>query len=153
MNRIPNRWALAWAALTVAFALHVLDEATNDFLSWYNPIAADLRRRLGQDFFPPVFTFPIWLGGLCAAILLLGALTPLLRMRRPWLIALAYAYAAIHLLNGVVHISVSIANGFIAPGALSSPILLAAALWLLVETNAVRRQSAGAALQVPAPTS
>ena len=34
-----RRWALAWAALCAAFALHVIDEATHDFLSWYNPNA------------------------------------------------------------------------------------------------------------------
>jgi hypothetical protein len=36
--RIHNtrRWALAWAALCAAFALHVVDEATHDFL-WAVP--------------------------------------------------------------------------------------------------------------------
>lgn len=38
-----RRWALAWAVLCTAFALHVLDEATHNFLSWYNPNALAVR--------------------------------------------------------------------------------------------------------------
>lgn len=137
---LPNRWAGAWAALTAAFALHVLDEATHDFLAWYNPIASAIRDNLGGPWFPPAFSFPVWIGGLCTAILLLTALTPALRRRRRWLIAGAYVYGGIHVLNGLGHLAVSINGRFVAPGALSSPVLLAAAVWLLVETKRVQQE-------------
>jgi hypothetical protein len=98
MDRAPRpswltqRWPLAWAALTAAFALHVLDEATHDFLSWYNPSALRLREYLGGLPFPPAFTFPVWLAGLGIAILALAALTPLVRPGRRWVVIAAYAY-------------------------------------------------------------
>jgi hypothetical protein len=135
-----TRWALAWAALTAAFALHVLDEATHDFLAWYNPMAAALRDRLGGLPFPPVFAFGPWLAGLCTAVALLGALTPLVHAGRRWLIPVAYAYGGIHLLNALGHLTVSVAGRWVAPGALSAPVLLATAVWLLVETDRVRRR-------------
>jgi hypothetical protein len=137
MRLLSNRWAMAWAALTAAFALHVLDEATHDFLAWYNPNARAIRERLGEQWFPPVFTFPVWISGLCAAIVLLAALTPALRERRRSLVVAAYGYAGIHILNGLGHLTVSISGRFIAPGTLSAPVLLAAAVWLIVETRRV----------------
>jgi len=87
-----------------------------------------------------VFTFRVWIGGLCAAIVLLAALTPALRQRRRWLIAGAYVYGGIHVLNGLGHLAVSINGRFVAPGALSSPVLLAAAVWLVVETKRVQQE-------------
>lgn len=136
-----SRWAASWACLTAAFALHVLDEATHDFLAWYNPVALGVRAASGQSFFPPVFTFPVWLTGLIAVVLVLAALTPLLRRSVGWLVA-AYIYGMIHLLNGAGHIVISLNLGHIAPGALSSPLLIVSAAWLLVETGRVRMAGA-----------
>ena len=132
---LRNRWSLAWATLTAAFALHVLDEATHDFLSWYNPSALRIREVLGGLPFPPVFSFPVWLAGLCIAIILLAALTPLMRPGRRWVVVASYLYAIIHTANAIGHLAVSAAGGWLAPGVLSSPPLLAAALWLMVETT------------------
>ncbi len=128
-----NRWAKAWAALCVAFALHVVDEAANDFLFWYNPNALALRERV--PWLPvPVFTFPVWITGLTIAVVGLAALTPLVRRGRRSLVPLAYIYGIIHVANALGHITVSIAGRWFAPGVYSSPILLAAAVWLLYET-------------------
>ena len=67
MPRGPqSRVAAAWAALTAAFALHMLDEATHDFLGTYNPVARAIRAQLGGVPFPPVFPFRVWLLGLLA---------------------------------------------------------------------------------------
>ena len=52
----------AWIALTLCLALHVMDEASHDFLSLYNPIA--LRIRQAAPVLPiPVFTFLMGLLG------------------------------------------------------------------------------------------
>ena len=136
---LRNRWALAWGALTAAFALHVLDEAAHDFLAWYNPAALALRDRLGGLPFPPVFSFPVWLVGLCVAVALLAALTPLIRPGRRWPLVAAYVYGSVHLANAIGHITVSAAGRWLAPGVLSSPVLLVAAAWLLYETTRVHR--------------
>ena len=139
-----SRWQFAWATMTGAFALHVLDEATHDFLSWYNPNALALRERLGGLPFPPTFTFPVWITGLCVALVILARLTRVIRPDKRWTVILAYAYAAVHVANGLGHISVSIAGRFAAPGVLSSPVLLAAAGWLIYETaHAPRAQRRG----------
>ena len=38
---------IAWIALCLAFALHVIDEASTGFLSVYNPTVLALRAKLG----------------------------------------------------------------------------------------------------------
>ena len=136
-NAPRSRWALAWGGLTAAFALHVLDEATHDFLAWYNPTALAIRERLGGVPFPPVFSFAPWLAGLCAAVVLLAALTPLIRPGRRWPIVAAVVYGVAHVANALAHIVVSLRGRWLAPGVLSSPLLLAAAAWLLYETARV----------------
>jgi hypothetical protein len=134
-----RRWALAWAALCAAFALHVIDEAANDFLVWYNPNVLAIRARV--PWLPiPTFTFGVWITGLTIAVLALAALTPLVRRGHRWLLPLAYLYAIVHTANAIAHISVSVAGRWFAPGVYSSPVLLAAALWLLYETEQVRRR-------------
>lgn len=131
---LKDRWALAWATLCGAFALHVVDEATHDFLAWYNPIALTIRAEL--PWLPvPVFSFRVWLGGLLAAVLALSALTVWVHRRHRWLVPVAYVYAIIHTLNGTGHIAASIAGRWWAPGVYSAPVLLAAALWLVYETR------------------
>ena len=69
-----RRWAVAWPALTAAFALHVADEATHDFLAWYNPVV-------------------------CLAVL-----TPLIRPGRRWAVVAATAYGIVHVGNALSHI-------------------------------------------------
>lgn len=130
---LRNRWSLAWATLTAAFALHVLDEATHDFLSWYNPSALRLRAALGLPF-PPTFTFPVWITGLCVAVLLLAALTPLVQPGKRWPVIASYLYGMVHTANGIGHLAVSAGGRWLAPGVLSAPLVLAAALWLIIET-------------------
>ena len=139
---LSDRLTLAWAGLTAAFALHVVDEATHDFLAWYNPTAHRLQERLGLPF-PPVFSFSVWLTGLVVAVVILALLTPLIRPNRRWSIAAAYFYAVVHLANAAGHIAVSIGGRRLAPGVLSSPILLGTALWLLKETARARRAGSG----------
>ncbi len=133
-----RRWALAWAALCAAFALHVIDEAANNFLTWYNPNALAIRAR--APWLPiPVFTFRVWITSLAIAVLALAALTPLVLRGRRWLVPLAYAYAIIHAVNAISHIVVSVTGRWFAPGVYSSPVLFASALWLLLETTRARR--------------
>jgi hypothetical protein len=65
-----------WFALTVAFVLHVLDEASTGFLNIYNPTVTAMRARFAL--FPmPTFGFRAWLVGLMAGVALCFALTPL----------------------------------------------------------------------------
>jgi len=125
-----DRFGTAWVALTLSLAAHVVDEALTGFLDVYNPIVRSLRARFG--WFPmPVFTFDVWITGLCAAVLVLLALSPLAFRRSPFVRVAAYPYAALMLLNGVGHLIGSMYLQRWAPGATTAPLLIAASLWVL----------------------
>ena len=129
----------AWFALTVAFTLHVLDEASTGFLSVYNPTVTALRARWG--WFPmPTFTFREWLTGLIAGVVFCFALTPLaargLRRLRPF----AWFYAVIMFYNGMGHTLFTVLGHTVqsvtfprpAPGFYSSPFLFIGSVWLMM---------------------
>jgi len=127
----------AWLALTSALALHVVDEACHDFLSFYNPIVTALRARL--PFLPlPTFTFSVWIAGLGLAVGLLLALTPLAFRGRRWMRRLSFPFAALMAANGLTHLVGSIIFHRLVPGFWSSPLLLAASAWLFLAAFAGR---------------
>ena len=123
------RHARAWLALTAALTLHVVDEASNDFLAFYNPMVLRLRETLG--WFPmPTLTFWPWLIGLTLAVLLLLALTPSVARGGRWVKIAGYPFAALMLLNGMGHIALSVAQGRMLAGVWTAPLLLAGSVYL-----------------------
>ncbi len=142
----------AWFALTVAFALHVVDEAATGFLAVYNPTVTALRSRWG--WFPmPTFEFREWLVGLIVAVAICFALTPLAAQGARWLRPLAWFYAVIQLLNALGHTLGTILGHTVAsvtfsrpaPGFYSSPFLLLGSMWLMMRL----RQTASRNLPLP----
>ena len=138
-----RQWGIAWVALSIAVGLHVADEATTDFLPLYNSIVATVR-----DSYPwiplPTFTFSVWLTGLILGVLILLSLSPMVFAGNPKLQPVSYFLGALMTLNAMAHIGGSIYLGALAPGALSSPVLLMAAVALLITTHRVRRSASGA---------
>ncbi|HSR53213.1 MAG TPA: hypothetical protein VLV83_20505 [Acidobacteriota bacterium] len=135
-----RRWGFAWLGLATALAVHVADEAFTDFLPLYNSIVTGLRD--SYSFVPfPTFTFPIWLGGLIAGVLLLYALTPFAFAGRLGLRYLAYPLSVLMILNALGHTAASVYLGTPAPGVYSSPLLLLAAVALLVTTRSITRST------------
>jgi len=128
--RVLRRWWFAWNLLTLAFALHFIDEALNDFLSIYNLMAGKLR-----DYLPsipwPTFTFSTWMTVVVTAIAVLFALSIFILRGVGCMRPISYVYAVIMLGNGLLHIAVTIYTASLMPGVLSSPLLLAAAVYLL----------------------
>jgi hypothetical protein len=122
---------VAWVALAIALALHVLDEALHGFLSYWNPAALEMRERL-SSFSPPTFSFEAWLTGLIVGVIILLALSPFAFRRARWLRPVALALSVIMILNAGSHFSWSVVRGEVVPGTYSSPVLLVAALFLLV---------------------
>lgn len=137
----PNRFGVAWLALSIVLALHVVDEALTDFLSFYNPLVERLRERFG--FWPmPTFDFVPWIAGLATAVTALLALTPFAFREAGWMRPLAYAFGLLMLLNGLGHSLGSLYFGQLLPGVYTSPLLLIASIYLLVEAAALRRPAA-----------
>jgi Protein of unknown function with HXXEE motif len=127
---VSASYGVAWAALCVAFAIHVADEARTDFLSVYNTTARAIRAR-----FPflliPTFTFRAWLTGLVVAVLVLASLTPVAFRGAPGLRPVAYVFGIVMAGNGVLHLVGSAYMRRAMPGVYSAPIILAAAGYLL----------------------
>ncbi len=134
MQGIPvsgtRRRGTGWFLLTLAFAIHVWDEAATDFLALYNPAVQSLRAA-----YPalrlPVFSYAGWLLTLTVAIGLMLAATPLICRGGRWTKPAAAVYGAIMAVNGLTHLLGSIALRSFLPGVRSSPLLLAAAGFLL----------------------
>ena len=126
-----RQFGWAWVGLTAALALHVTDEAMNDFLSIYNPTVAAIRERL--PWLPlPVFTFEVWLAFLVMAVAVLASMSLFAFRGTRRLRGFAYFFAVMMVANGIGHFAGSVYLGRLMPGVYSSPFLLAAAVYLLV---------------------
>lgn len=134
----------AWVLLSLALAVHVLDEALTGFLAVYNPTVLAMKARLA--WFPmPTFTFRMWLAGLIALCVLLLILTVWANQRYRIMKIAAYILTVIMIFNAAGHTLGTIFGRTVSgitfarpmPGFYSSPLLLAASIYLLV---AVRRK-------------
>ena len=116
--------------LSLALAVHVTDEALTDFLSIYNPAAQSIRDAVSWA--PvPIFEFNAWLAALIGAVVALLALSPFAFRGAHPLRAVAYAFSILMMLNALAHSVGSLLLGRAMPGVYSSPLLLAAAVFLL----------------------
>ena len=134
-----NGFGKPWFALCVAFALHVLDEASTGFLRVYNPTVTAMRERWG--WFPmPNFEFRTWLTFLLVLLVICFALTPVAARGARGLRPFAWFFAGVHLLNAAGHTLATIFGQTVstvtfprpAPGFYSSPLLFAGSIWLMV---------------------
>jgi hypothetical protein len=131
-----NHW-LAWMALCIALAIHVADEASTDFLEVYNPTVRTIREK--YPLLPlPTFTFETWLSLLIFAVAMLIAASYFVWKGRWAMRPISHVFAAFMLLNGLLHIGVSLYMGDFISGVYSSPLLLAASIALIFYTRAYR---------------
>jgi hypothetical protein len=133
-----RRWGMCWLALCGALALHVFDEASTGFLPLWNHTVAAIRERFAWSPLP-VFDEPTWLGGLILGIAILVGLSPLVFRGTRSIRPLAYVLSVIMIGNGLGHIAASFYLKRPAPGLVSSPLLLAAAMCLLWATRQASR--------------
>lgn len=131
---------IAWVLLCLSLAVHVADEALTGFLSVYNPTVIGFRAKLG--FWPmPTFGFGEWLTGLIFGFLVLLALSPFVFRGSRWMRPLFCFFAIIMVLNGLGHTIGTILGHTLPsvrfarpmPGFYSSPLVLAAAIYALVQ--------------------
>ena len=142
-----RRLGIAWIGMWLALALHVADEALTGFLSVYNPTVLALRAQ--YRFWPmPTFDFRTWLTSLILGILLLAALTPFAFRNADWIRPILYFCVIVAgILNALGHIIGTILGHTVstvrfprpAPGFYSSPVLLAAAIYALIQLRQTRR--------------
>lgn len=146
-----NRLGIAWLSFCFALALHVTDEALTGFLSVYNPTVISLRQKLGL--WPmPTFEFREWLAGLILLVIALTVLTPFMYRNVRWVRPIAYFVAIVAgILNALGHTVATILGHTVsavtferpAPGFLSSPLLFAAACFVLLQlrnTKMIKRE-------------
>jgi hypothetical protein len=127
-------------ALCGALAVHVADEALTDFLTLYNPAVVFIRER--YPFLPlTTFTFEGWLALLIFAIVALTSASFFVWKGRWAMRPISYAFAGFMLLNGLLHIAGSFYMETFMPGVYSSPLLLAASIFLIVRTADLSRSS------------
>jgi hypothetical protein len=128
----------AWLLLCVSFATNILDDALNDFLGYYNATVLTLYGHF--SWFPRIdLTFREWLVCMIVADAVLLLLTPLAYRNSVYLRPLAYAFGVILLLFGCGAVFASVLGHTVpsvhftgmAPGTYSSPLILAASVYLL----------------------
>jgi hypothetical protein len=135
------QWRAAWIGLAGALALHVADEALTGFLPVYNAQVSSIRSKI--PWVPlPTFTFPVWIGGLTLGILLMLGLSPLVSRGVGWVRIASLILAVLMVGNALGHVGASIYWGKLAPGVYSSPLLLIAAVALLVTASRARVEGA-----------
>jgi hypothetical protein len=117
------------------------------FLSVYNPTVLALRTKLGF-WSMPAFEFRDWLTGLTVFILLLTVLSPFAFRNAGWIRPIFYFIVIVAgLLNALGHTLATILGHTLnsvrfprpAPGFYSSPLLLAASIYALVQLRLARR--------------
>lgn len=141
-----HRLGIAWISFCCALALHVTDEALTGFLAIYNPTVISLRQKLG--FWPmPTFEFRGWLSGLTLLVFALALLSPFMYRNVRWVRPIAYFFAIVAgILNALGHTVGTILGHTVgtvrferpAPGFLSSPLLFAAACFVLFQLRNTR---------------
>lgn len=119
---------VSWLLLCAVIALHVVDEATHNFLAVYNPSVMALRERV--HWLPlPVFSFRTWITGLVIAIALLFSLSPFVSRDVRWIRPFVYVVCFLTIANALNHTAGTILGRTVAsvhfprpmPGFYSSP--------------------------------
>lgn len=123
----------AWLLLVAVLALHILDEALNNFLGFYNPLVENIRAKI--FWFPmPTFTLEIWLSGLVTLVVILSILGFVVRRGGIGIHFASLILSAIMFLNGLAHLIGSFYFQRWLPGATSSPLLILASILLAYRT-------------------
>jgi len=132
-----HRFGVAWLLLCVALGLHVLDEALTGFLPVYNATVRAIRERF-RFVRLPIFSFRVWLAGLCIAILAAFSLSPLAFRASGFAVGVAYPFGVLMIGNALGHIGASVYRKRMMPGVYSSPLLLLASVYLLICAERIR---------------
>ena len=132
-----DRLSIAYILFILSFLLHVIDEALNDFLDFYNPIVLRIREQF--SFFPlPVFSFRLWISGLFLLILILLSITIFIYNRRRVFLFILKIFSYLMIMNGLWHIVGSIYYSKFLPGLYSSPVLIGFSIYFILTLNDIK---------------
>lgn len=126
-----DRWTAAWLTLSLVLALHVADEVLNGTLAFYRDLLDFAAEYLSFVRLPP-FRPEVWIVNLVGASLLLIAMTWLVYRRIGPMRLASYVLAGFATANAMLHLMMSLALQHVMPGTLTSPLILAASLFLLL---------------------
>jgi hypothetical protein len=129
-TELTRAHGLAWIYLCLLLGAHVGEEALGGFLEVFNPFGV---------------TFRFWIATLTLAVTALLAAAPLVSRGTSWAPAASYAFGAAMIANGVNHLLSPLYFGRFLPGQFTSPLLIAASIWLIVKARAVARATPSAA--------
>lgn len=133
MIRNLGQWTLAWFLACAVFALHIVDEGLNGTFGFYSDLERLFTQLLPSLNITP-FNFDVWLLNMTGTLVVLFALTPLVAARNALMVPASWAFAAFLTGNSAFHLLMSAGRGELVTGALSSPLMLAAGLFLFVST-------------------
>ena len=133
MGKSLDSWTVAWFTACVAFAGHILDEALHGTFGFYSDLESMMTNIMPSMHMVP-FHFEVWLVNLTGTMLVLFALTPLVRARNPLMLPASYLFAAFLTANASLHIVMAVARQQFVTGSITAPVVLAAGLFLFIST-------------------
>ena len=134
-----NNFGWSWLLLCLALLVHCIDEVSTDFLAYFNATVLTLYGHF--SWFPRIdmnsrelITFLVVLNAVALALI------PFAFRNARFLRPIAYVFACIALANGLAHIVFTIVGHTVpsvhfnkfAPGFFTAPLLIAAAIHLLL---------------------
>jgi hypothetical protein len=134
MIRSVSRWTVAWFLACLVFALHIVDEGAHGTFGFYSDLERLLTELLPSLNITP-FNFELWLVNMSGTLIVLFLLTPLVWAASPIMVPASYAFAAFLSGNAAFHLLMTVGRGDAVTGALTSPLMLAAGLFLFLSTG------------------
>ena len=132
------RFGIAWMVLVFVLAIHVVDEMATGFLPFYNSLVTSMQASYAWFPMPPI-SLPVWLNGLGIVLVALLLSSPLVFEGKRYMRPIAFVFGGLMVLNAFGHIGASLYVGEAVPGTFSSPLLLIAAVYLLLMAHRDRQ--------------
>jgi hypothetical protein len=133
MGKSLDSWTIAWFTACAAFAAHILDEAMHGTFGFYSDLETMMTNIMPSMHMAP-FQFEVWLVNLTGTMVVLFALTPLVRARNPLMLPASFLFAAFLTANASLHLVMAATRQQVVTGSLTAPLVLAAGLFLFIST-------------------
>lgn len=123
----------AWLLLCSVLVIHVAEEASTGFLNVFSPLILKTGAFFGLSIV--MSRYVIWLSVIATLVAVLFALTPLVYRGKRWLVKGSYILAVLMIGNASLHLSSPLLLGYFLLGEFTSPLLIAASIWLVIRAK------------------